>query len=148
MKPRRSATNAQPETPIPVAPHAALTVIQQVHRRTGLGALVMATVLSMTAIVALIVASASAVVAGPALLTGVISGVPATWLLVRGMRSSKEAAALRQAKALGPTATGELLGRSLIMRDGRIDVTLHLTRSECNRIRQLALPQAVATIAG
>ena len=142
-----TATDPQPETPVPIAPHAALTVIQQVHKQTGPVALVATALLSMTTLFALIIAGTSSFVALPAFVIALASGVPATVLLFRGLRSSREAAALLQAKLLGPGATGELVGRSLIMREGQRIVTLHLSRAECARIRQLALPQAVATIA-
>lgn len=141
-----SAKGPQPETPVPVAPHAALTVIHQVQRQTGPLALVATAILSMTAFFAALIAGISSSVSLPALVTALVSGVPATVLLFRGLRSSREAEALRQANTLGPAATGELVGRLLIMREGQRIVTLRLSRSECARIRQLALPHAVATI--
>lgn len=134
------------DLPVPVAPHAALAVIEQVQRQTGLGALIATVVLGMTSLFAFVVASASAHVAVPAFLIGFATGMPATFLLFRGLRSNQETEALQQAKTLGPGATGELLGQTLTMREGQRSVTLHLSRSQCARIRQLALPHAVAKL--
>ncbi len=135
------------DVPVPVAPHAALAVIEQVQRQTGPWALVATVVFGMTSFFAFVIAGVSAYVAMPALLIGLAAGLPATWFLFRGLRSGQEAEALRQAKTLGPGATGELLGQTLTMREGQRFVTLHLSRGQCARIRQLALPQAVAKIA-
>ena len=132
--------------PIPVAPHAALTVIEQVQRQTGGGALLGTVVFGLTSFFAFVIAGISKHVSMQALLVGLAAGLPATWFLFRGLRSGQEAESLRQAKTLGPGATGELLGQTLTMREGQRFVTLHLSRGQCARIRQLALPQAVAKI--
>ncbi len=142
-----TSTKTQPELPVPIAPYAALTVIRQVHRQTGPVALVATALFAMTSIFALIIAGTTSFVALPAFVIGLATGVPAMVLLFRGLRWSQDAEALLQAKTLGPAATGELIGRSLTMREGQRVVTLRLSRSECARIRQLALPHAVATIA-